>query len=474
MAHPLTHLINLSLQCGIIPTELKIARVIPIFKNGDAKEIKNYRPISILSSISKIYEKVIFVRLQNFFDKHNLLSKCQYGFRPGFSTDMAISILQENITKAIDEKEHIIGIFLDLSKAFDTVNHEILLSKLEYYGVRGNAYNLIKSYLNERTQFVEYNNVRSEEENVTCGVPQGSILGPLLFLIYINDLANVSQLLNVIMFADDTTLFINDKCLNYLENTVNVEITKISEWMNINKLSINLQKTNAMLFGPKNYNQVNPSVSINSKEINFVEHTKFLGVILDRNLNWKNHILYISSKIAKGIGIINKIKYKVNKGTLLTLYYTFVYPYLIYGNIIWGNAAQSHLSKLLILQKRIVRIISQVGFTEHTLNLFTELNILNINEIHKYSILLFMYKHFKHLLPNQFDDFFPINTHDRRYEIRTQPHYIIPRCRTNLRQRTICYIGPYLFNDLLNYCKKYSLDIAIVSFPHFKKLFGIS
>ena len=207
IVEPITHIINLSITNGIVPDKMKLARVIPVFKCNDQTQLSNYRPISVLPVFSKILERLIYNRMVHYLDSYNILCHQQFGFRKGYSTSMALIRLSDQLFTAIDNKKFTIGIFLDLSKAFDTVNHEILFTKLEHYGFRGIVLDWMKSYFINRKQFVQYNNHCSDLKEISCGIPQGSILGPLLFLLYINDICNVSQILEVILFADDTNVF---------------------------------------------------------------------------------------------------------------------------------------------------------------------------------------------------------------------------------------------------------------------------
>ena len=338
ISQPLTHIINLSITHGIVPDEMKIARVIPLFKAEDRDVFTNYRPVSILPSFSKFIERIVYNRFLEYFNKYNILSDKQYGFRKNHSTSLALVNLYDKISTAIDQKEIAVGIFLDLSKAFDTVNHGILFDKLKHYGIRGLAFEWVKSYFSNRLQFVQFNDCFSASKNITCGVPQGSILGPLFFLLYINDIANVSKLVDLILFADDTSIFFSHKDLNYLNNALNRELRKLSDWFIVNKLSLNLTKTKFMIFKPRQKTR-HPDVqlALNNRSIEQVNETVFLGVILDETLYWKSHISHVANKISKSIGIIFRSSFYLLDISLRILYYSIIYPYLEYCNFVWAS-----------------------------------------------------------------------------------------------------------------------------------------
>ena len=282
---PLTYITNLSFTEGVFPSELKIAQVLPLYKSNDTMLFNNYRPISLLPYFSKLFERLMYNRLINFIEKHKLLYQYQFGFRRNHSTFKALVILLENITTALDNTEFAVCILIDFRKAFDTVEHSILLDKLYHYGIRGNALQWFNSYLTNRYQYVKYNNTPSDMKKITCGVPQGSILGPLLFLLYINDIASVSNILSSILFADDTTLFCSSKNLQELTAIVNNELGNIMQWLNANKLSLNIDKTNFMLFRPKGKNEFCLSIHICGTNIIEVDSAKFLGIVIDNRLN---------------------------------------------------------------------------------------------------------------------------------------------------------------------------------------------
>ena len=349
---PLTHVCNASVMSGVFPNELKLANVVPIFKSGDNAIFSNYRPVSVLPVFSKIIERIMYNRLLAFLNKHDVLYDFQFGFREKYSTYMALITLVEKISTALDKGQKVIGVFLDFSKAFDTVNHSILLKKLEHYGVRGVALKWFENYLSSRKQYVSFNSAKSTAATITCGVPQGSILGPLLFLIYINDMSHVAKNSFMLLFADDSNLFFTGKDMNDLVCKVNAELQSIMTWLQVNRLSLNIKKTHYIVFcGKKNFDG-NLDIKINNTMIDRVFSTKFLGVQIDQHLNWKCHIDYIAKKLSKCVGILSRARCYLPKECLINLYYTFAYPYFTYCIHVWGNTYSTYLDKLIKMQKK--------------------------------------------------------------------------------------------------------------------------
>ena len=349
---------------------------------------------TVLACFSKLLERLMYKRLIKYVEKNKILSKHQYGFRKNRSTELAVIELVDKITKAIDKGEYTIGIFLDLSKAFDMINHKILIKKLEHYGIRGICLKWFENYLENRKQIVKYNQVKSKEMIITSGVPQGSILGPLLFLLYINDIQNCSKIISIILFADDTNIFYSNSCLKTLNEIIQLEIDKIADWLNVNKLSINTTKTKFMLFrSSKKKHKHNITITINNNNIKQVKNTTFLGIIIDECLTWNDHVDMISKKIIKSAGLITRIRHFINLNALKLIYYALVYPYLIYGNLIWGNTYKKRIQKLMNIQKKIVRLMTFKSYLEHTEPIFCDLKILNIYKINDYLTSLFMFRY---------------------------------------------------------------------------------
>ena len=402
----------------------------------------------------------MYNRLLNFLEEHKFFVNEQFGFRKSHSSYMALMTLMDKLIESLDKREYIMGIFLDFSKAFDTVDHEILLKKLYHYGIRGSAYDWFYSYLTDRKQYVTYNGYSSATKCVTCGVPQRSILGPLLFLIYINDLCGVCEYTTPILFADDTNLFCCGNDLGVMEKKVNSELTQISTWLKVNKLSLNIKKTHYMVFTRKK-RQIRLNIKIDGHSIAEVQDTKFLGVYIDNKLNWKKHISYLASKISKGIGMIIKARHYLNKNGLIALYYSFVYPYLIYCNHIWGCTYKSNLKRLITLQNKIVRIITSSKPRDSAQPLYEQLGIVKLSDINKYLIGRFMFRYCKGQLPRLFDSFFCRNNDFHQHNTRISDHYHIPSVKSDLSKTGIKYRGTVIWNAVLHNGIDYDVSEAV-------------
>ena len=445
---PLAHIFNLSFMCASVPSQLKTARVTPIFKSGDRHDLRNYRPISVLPCFSKILEKLVYKRLFKFLSDFHLLYDLQFGFCSKFSTDMALIKLVDHLNNSFTEKMSTIGVFIDLSKAFDTIDHSILLSKLDHYGVRGVANQWFASYLSDRKQYTVFKNCDSPLKTIDCGVPQGSILGPLLFLLYVNDLYHCSSVLSFILFADDTTILFSHSNISSLSNIINRELSLASSWFRSNKLSLNSSKTKYMFFSRTRNANDNFTISINDNPIEQVHSTKFLGVLIDDKLTWKDHISSVSKIVSRNTSVLSKLRSFLPTHTLLSLYNTLILPYLNYCNIVWAHSSTSKLHSLFLIQKRAIRIASMSHRRDHTAPLFANLNTLTLTDINKLQTAIFMFKYTKNLLPHTFSNYFPSVSNTHLYNTRSCNNLYIPFARTSYTMNTLRYHGPRLWNSI--------------------------
>ena len=447
---PLKHVFYLSLKQGIFPDQLKISKVLPFYKSDDESLTSNYRPISILPVFSKMLERIIYNRLYSYLNSNNLLYKKQFGFRKNHSTEHAIVELVDEISRKFEKNEYVLGVFIDLSKAFDTVNHNILLRKLESYGIRNINHKLLTNYLSNRKQFIFYNNKRTNVLNIICGVPQGSILGPLLFLIYINDLATSCERLMTLMFADDTNIFFSHKDTNVLFEVMNSEIQSLNQWLIYNKLSLNTKKCKYTIFFPKRKSNLLPKQLPDLKLSNFIisreTSIKFLGILLDENLTWKHHNKMIENKVSKSIGIMYKARLILNRRSLKFIYFSFIHSYINHANIAWGSTNKSKLMHLYRQQKHASRIIFSKDKFTHAKPLLQSLNILNVYQINIHQTLIFMFKITNNTAPSSFQHKFKVR--NLTYNMRSASNYNKEFKKTKLGQFSITYRGPHLWNNL--------------------------
>ena len=378
----------------------------------------------------------MYNRLSNFFESNLILSPTQFGFRKNMSTEDAIISLTKSLYSSLNNKYHSISVFIDFQKAFDTINHSILLKKLEFYGVRGQFLNLIQSYLTNRYQVVRIGKNISDRSEIRLGVPQGSILGPLLFLVYVNDVFYVSNVAKTILFADDNPLVFTHHSWDILFTMCNQELEKFRVWCLANRLSINVNKTFYMIFSNSTYAIENiPHVYIDGQIIVNKTDCMFLGMKLDNKLKFNLHVQYISGKVSKSIGIIFRLSKIVPSNVLRSLYFSFIYSYLTYCICIWGGTFPTHLNRLTILQKRIIRIITGSEYLAHTNDLFYNNSLLKLPEIYEYFVLIYMFKNL-----NTFPTF--------QTSTRTSDNLRIDFHRLSVSRNSIAYNGPTFWNTL--------------------------
>ena len=434
---PLTELINLSFRSGDFPNSLKLARLIPISKGGNPKEASNYRPISSLPFWSKIIERCIYNRLVSFTNKFSILSEAQFGFRRGTSTSDALIALTENIYNSLNERCHHISVLLDLKKAFDTVDRSILFKKLFSNGIRGAPLSLIQSFLTNRSQFLVNGNSRSSDMVIECGIPQGSILGPLLFLFYVNDLPKVSSSLQTILFADDTIVSLPHD--NSPEATIllNTELEKVMKWTQYNRLTINIAKTQMVNFSNRTFDDRDENfIKLGVENLQFSNLCKYLGINMDHKLKFSNHIDGVAGKIARSTGIFYRIKHLLPLDARIKFYYAYVYPFLSYCVVVWGGTYSTHLECLRVQQKRLIRMIVDATRLSHTSEHFYELKILKFDDIYRYHTAIYLNKNLHK---------FPCN---HSFGTRNRNMLVPTFHKLSQTQHAVSFMGPKIWNDL--------------------------
>ena len=443
VAIPLTHLFNLSFSSGTFPSKLKTSRTIPIFKAGNPLSCDNYRPISLLSSLSKILEKIISIKLVNHLEINHLLHPNQYGFQHNKSTVHHLLHLTNHITQELNSKKFCIGVFLDLKKAFDVVSHNILLKKLKKLGINGVTLKWFKSYLSNRNQCVEIGGVTSSCKNLDISVLQGSILGPILFLCFINDLS-LSTTLLALLFADDTIVLASDFSLPNLIDHVNLEMQKLANWFRANRMAVNISKTKFMIFRPKGLQLQlqGKTVVFNNNEIGqpdspelifplerchnenpAKEHRtyKLLGVYFDEYLSFDQHVQAVFAKISQSNFIISRAKNFLDKGALKMLYSSMVHPYLLYCLPIYGCTSQKNISKLSKMQRKAIRTITKSTYNANTQDLYQSLEILPVEQLISFTQGLLIHSIYHKQSPPSLHNAWTLN--NMRNEGRNLPNF---------------------------------------------------
>ena len=447
---PICHIFNQSINQGIFPEDWKCARVTPLFKDGKRDDLNNYRPISVISIVAKVFERIVYDQLYAYLNEYNIICKYQSGFRSVHSTVTALLEATDTWAYNIDCKKINAVVFLDLKKAFDTVDHEILLSKLNHYGIQGNAYKWFKSYLNKRTQICSVNGSLSSKCSLNCGVPQGTILGPLLFLIYINDLPNCLSRCQPRMYADDTNLTFAGDNVDDIQSSLNLDLEHVNNWLRANKLTLNMTKTEYMLIGARQRLDTlteSPTIKINRTDVKKVATAKSLGVIVDDKLNWSAHINELTKKIASGIGAMKRIRRLAPQATLHLIYQSLIQSQFDYCSIVWGNCGITLQNKLQKLQNRAARVLT---FSDYDADADRLLRILGWRKLIRQQQItraIMIYKSLHGLAPEYLNSKFQLKA--PAYNLRNHENQVnVPLPRTNYYKNSFTYSGATLWNSL--------------------------
>ena len=452
----LCDIFNLSIATGVFPDSWKVARVAPIFKSGQTDDQSNYRPISVLPVLSRIFEKLIFNQLYKYLDTNKHLFPKQSGFRHLYSVVTSLLSCTNDWYKNMDTGKYTALVFIDLKKAFDTVDHDILLKKMQKYGVSGIGLTWFKSYLQDRRQLCKVNGVSSRIEEIHCGVPQGSCLGPLLFIVYTNDLPFCLEGCQVTMYADDTSISFAAKSVNDLNMTLNRELDSLRKWLQGNKLSLNVLKTQAMVIGSRpNLKKIStklvepPSFSIGGSDVELVGNVKYLGVQIDRHLAWDEHVHFLRSKVSRAIGFLKYAKKLLPQDTLCKMYRGIVEPHLRYCCSVWGACGGTRLQVLQKLQNRAARIVTNSSYDSSASALIKTLNWPTVADMIKVETACMGYKSINDLAPDYLSEMFTKNSAYSRENLRnTATDLQVPLMKTCNGQRAFSYRGAGVWNHL--------------------------
>lgn len=441
----LTDCINMCLYCGVFPDSLKVAKVSPIFKSGSRTDPSNYRPVSVLPVISKIFERVLYNRLNEYLTEKKFLIDQQYGFRSKSSTLTAAADLITKIKTHIDQKSLALGIFIDLKKAFDTVSHHKLLQKLNNIGVTDKALKMLSSYLEKRKQAVKIGNYTSSVKHVPFGCPQGSILSPLLFLIYINNINQIGLSGHLTLYADDTCIFYFDKSIHNIISKAQKDLDLLSEWLKYNLLTINTTKTSFMIFAAKNKPiPEHLPLTINNDVIKRSNYEKYLGLWVDDKLTWKNHIDHVKTKVASVLGAIHKAAGCIPKKIRYIIYNSLVKSHLEYLIEIWGSAAKTNLNPLQRTQNMLIKTLFHYKYSTPTKTLYEKSKLLNLTQLYTYSTCVLIKNITSHAIQSNIQLHRKKITHNLRNKYKLE----LKTARTNYGKKTLLFEGAQLFNRL--------------------------
>lgn len=421
-------LFNKSLQEGLFPSNMKIAVVKPLYKSKSKTDMINYRPISLLPVISKILEKIVNKRVVKFLTKHKVFYEGQYGFRTNRSTTDAILDFTGNLVDNLNKGNYTLGLFLDMSKAFDSINHHTLFRKLEFYGIRGNVLSWFKSYLSNRYLKVKIRNATSKKYLMTYGTPQGSVLGPLMYIIMANDLVECLKFSNCVTFADDTTIFISGNNLKFLYRKINEDLKQLGDWFDSNSLTLNADKSKYILFRTKR-KEINYTgkIVLGGKEINRVQHIKFLGVTIDEYLEWDRQVNSVLTKMISGNYGISMVKNIVPVKCKLLIYNSNIFSHLSYALSVWGPMLRDKdKKKIQIQQNRSIRQIFNISKRTRLLEFYKKGNIMKFNDLIDLSLLKLSHRYIYGILPIRIVNLFELGNHGyatrNRQNLRAMPH----------------------------------------------------
>ena len=471
IAYPLSLIFNLIFTTGKIPKQFKSSRTVPIFKSGDPQDVNNYRPIGLINVFSKIMEKIVCKYLSSFLEENDLLYKHQYGFRRRHSTIHPIIHFLNKVAMSSNLNEFTLAIFCDLQKCFDVLNRDILLDKLSNIGVRDMALEWFKNYFDDRIFFTDIDGEFSDSVETTLGVVQGSILGPLLATIYLNDMYLACADSQLLLFADDSSLIFSNQNINNLLNIANIGFKNLCQWMRANKLKLHPSKTKFMIFCNNRKSIPTPlpplfmidtddsSTQVSELQIECLNfstepYIRFLGITVDPHLTFKYHIRKISAKISQGLYILRKVQNILPEVALRMMYFSLINSHLYYGLSAYSCTSKTQLKPLVILQKKAIRIISKSRYNAHTDPIFKRLRILKFDDLVKFSIYDFMHSFSNDMLPTSFHDIWAVKT---TLNLRNFLDFNVPFTRLEFSKRLPYHRFPDMWNNMGG-CEEYKFE----------------
>ena len=452
IATSITDLFNCSISTGVFPDEWKLARVVPVFKKGIRSDVNNYRPTSIIPIIARVFEKAIYDQFYKYLADNSMLSNCQSGFRKLHNTMTTLLKSTDEWRLNIDKGQINGVVFIDLKKAFDTVDHSILIDKMRRYGLNEQTLNFFTSYLENRSQRCFVNGHLSQKVSVRCGVPQGSILGPLLFLIFINDLPNCFDTAKTTMYADDTTLTFCASDTNSLESQINSELKQLNQWLVANKLTLNVSKTELMIITTRQKRTfIDDTLNVNNsgQPVNRVMSVNMLGLQLEQSLSWTKHKEHIYKKVAPALGLLKRVRDFVDRDTLVSIYNALILPHLEYACVVWDGLDKGLAIKLQRLQNRAARIITRSSWEIRSCDILSELGWLRLDKRRYNQKKKLMNKIMNGKAPTYLEDLFRPKETVNQIELRDSINKLaVPLPKTDCYKQSISYSGSILWNNL--------------------------
>lgn len=441
----LEHIINKSLSDGIYPKCWRDTLIVPVPKINRAKSPIDYRPINMLTIYQKILEKIVAKQLSEFLEENKIICEEQSGFRQGHSCETAINWVINEWKKETDEGYIIVAVFIDLKRAFETIDRDVLLRKLEKIGILGIELNWFKQYLKGRKQRTKVGSFLSVLKSIEVGVPQGSVLGVLLFLIYINDLKTVIKYAKLVLFADDALLYINGKTIEECRDLISKDLENLSKWLCMNKLKLNVNKTKSMLINGGNNNV---ALYLNDEEIQCVVDIKYLGIHIDNKLKFDLHANYICKKISKKIGFFSRIRNKVSYDCAVILYNTLILPHYNYCSSVLFMCDNVKINRLQVLQNKAMRIILKCDRYTHIQNMLTSLNWMNVQQNIKFNVIIFVFRIKYKIYPEYLWRKLVYISDSHTFNVRNAENFRLPLYRRARSQNNVMYKGLALFNSL--------------------------